>query len=416
MTAVAPLPYPAEAPFLATAAFSWISCSSMPGCIASGAGSYAFNFINSFTTASVKAFGGGLNAPVLLGSTPLLTFSDADAPMRGHLARVADPSEMLVVWHSAHADADAAVQWGLSPGAYSGRAASEPNTYAREDLCGFPTSVATSVGWSEPHFWHYARITGLAPGSAQTVYYRYGSDSHGWSGELSFRAPPAPATGPNHIIMIADMGMTPYDGTQNHWQEPDAGMTTQHMIDFAQSGSGYDYSLALHAGDIVYSTGYALKWNLFNSRLDGLADVRWCMHSALPHPRGGDTASYAPALPHSLRSTTHLRPVPLLALYSVSRTSSARATTVRARRGVSSTTSFGDLLPPRSFPPFTYPLTSLRRARLAWLGQLCLCRFWRRVRHPDADALPLADAVVAHAGPGLVGAQARPGHVCDDEH
>jgi hypothetical protein len=79
--------------------------------------------------------------------------------------------------------------------------------------------------------------------------------------------------------MIADMGMTPYDGTQNHWQEPDAGMTTQHMIDFAQSGSGYDYSLALHAGDIVYSTGYALKWNLFNSRLDGLADVRWCMRA-----------------------------------------------------------------------------------------------------------------------------------------
>ena len=44
------------------------------------------------------------------------------------------------------------------------------------------------------------------------------------------------------------------------------------MIDFAQSGSGYDYSLALHAGDIVYSTGYLQKWNLFNNRLAGLAD------------------------------------------------------------------------------------------------------------------------------------------------
>ena len=243
----------------------------MPGCL-TGAGYYDFEMINSFTTASIKAFGGGLDAPELLASTPILSFSDSDAPMRGHLARVADPSEMLVVWHSAHADADAAVMWGTAPGALSSRAASEPNTYGREDLCGFPSSVATSVGWSDPFFWHYARITGLTPGSAQIIYYRYGSDSHSWSAELSFRAPPAPATGPNHVFMIADMGMTPYDGTQNHWQEPDAGLTTQHMIDFAQSGSGYDYSLALHAGDIVYSTGYALKWNLFGNRLAGLAD------------------------------------------------------------------------------------------------------------------------------------------------
>lgn len=275
VTRVPALPYPAEAPFLATAAFSWISCSDMPGCLASGSGYYDFEMINSFTTAGIKAFSGGYDAPVFLASTPDLTFTDTDAPMRGHLARVADPSEMLVVWHSAHADADAAVKWGTTPGGpYTGRAGSEPNTYGREDLCGFPTSVATSVGWSDPFFWHYARITGLIPGSSNIIYYVYGSDTHGWSAELSFVPAPAPgAHGPPlHIIAIADMGMTPYDGTVNHWQEPDAGLTTQHMIDFAKSGSGYDYSLVLHAGDIVYSTGYALKWNLFNNRLEGLAD------------------------------------------------------------------------------------------------------------------------------------------------
>ena len=219
---VAALPYPAEAPFIAHAAFSWISCSSMPGCATAGAGYYDFEMINSFTTAAIMAFTGGYDAPVFLASTPPLTFSDAEAPMRGHLARVADPSEMLVVWHSAFADADAAVQWGFTPGGpYTGRASSEPSTYAREDLCGFPTSVATSVGWSDPFFWHYARVTGLTPGSSAIVYYRYGSDSHGWSAELSFK--PAPAPGPHgpplHIMAIADMGMTPYDGTLNHWQE-----------------------------------------------------------------------------------------------------------------------------------------------------------------------------------------------------
>jgi hypothetical protein len=273
VSGVAPLPYPATAPFLKTAAYSWIDCASMPGC-STGAGYYDFEMLNSFVTASVKAFTGGESAPVLLASTPLITFSDAEAPTRGHLARVADPSEMLVVWHSQFDDEDAMVVYGPTAGGpYPFNSSSEAATYQREDLCGFPTSVATSVGWSDPFFWHSARITGLVPGSRSVVYYRYGSATHGFSPELSFIAPPP--VGPNvaaNIIAIADMGMTPYDGTLNHWQEPDAGLTTQHMIDFAQSGSGYDYSLALHAGDIVYSTGYALKWNLFNNRLMGLAD------------------------------------------------------------------------------------------------------------------------------------------------
>ena len=274
MSAVPPLPYPATGPFLATAAYSWILCADMPGCSTTGAGVYDFEMINSFTDASIAAFSGGIAAPKLLAASPAITFTDVELPMRGHLARVADASEMLVVWHSQFADADAQVQWGTTPGGpWPFTAASEPKTYQREDLCGFPTSVATSVGWSNPFYWHYARITGLVPGSKSVVYYRYGSASHGWSSELSFI--PAPLVGPEvaaNVIAIADMGMTPYDGTQNHWQEPDAGLTTQHMADFANSGGGYDYSLVLHAGDIVYSTGYALKWNLFNSRLAGLAD------------------------------------------------------------------------------------------------------------------------------------------------
>ena len=255
VTAVAPLPYPAEAPFLATAAYSWIGCADMPGCAAAGAGSYDFYFINAFTTAAVKAFAGGYEAPRLLASTPPLLFSDAARPARGHLARVASPAEMLVVWHSASADADAAVEWGPTPGGpYPFRAASEPHTYQREDLCGFPTSVATSVGWSEPFFWHYARITGLVPGSAAIVYYRYGSATNGFSGELSFVAPPAqgPHTPPLHLIAIADMGMTPEDGTENHvsaWRRPPSRSRPRQRWWRAGSASPY------HRGREVWRAG-----------------------------------------------------------------------------------------------------------------------------------------------------------------
>ena len=51
---------------------------------------------------------------------------------------------------------------------------------------------------------------------------------------------------------------------------PDSGTTMQLMNDQAFSGSGYDYSLVLHAGDIVYAMGYLLKWELMMSKLTSL--------------------------------------------------------------------------------------------------------------------------------------------------
>jgi len=276
LSAVDALPYPATAPFLATAAFSWILCTDMPGCsTGNGNGVWDFNMINTLKGSAIIAAFTDLNKPALIATTEPITFTDTKKPINGHLSRTAYPEEMLVVWHSAENEPDAQVKWSFtSGGPYTFSAPSIPHSYDKEDLCGYPTSVATSVGWSDPLTWHYARITGLTPGG-DIVYYVYGSDTNGYSTELSFKpAPPVQAKQslPIHIIAIADMGMTPYDGTQNHWQEPDAGLTTDHMRDFVQSGTGYDYSIVLHPGDIVYSTGYALKWDLFTSRIEGVAD------------------------------------------------------------------------------------------------------------------------------------------------
>ena len=276
LSAVDALPYPATAPFIATAAYSWILCTDMPGCsTGNGNGFYDFNLINTLKGSAIIAAFTDLNKPVVIATTEPILFTDTKNPINGHLSRTAYPEEMLVVWHSAESEPDAQVKWGFtSGGPYTYSAPSIPHSYEKEDLCGYPSSVATSVGWSDPLTWHYARISGLTPGGA-IVYYIYGSDTNGYSNELSFKpAPPVQAKqdSPIHIVAIADMGMTPYDGTQNHWQEPDAGLTTEHMKDLVQSGSGYNYSIVLHPGDIVYSTGYALKWDLFTSRIEGLAD------------------------------------------------------------------------------------------------------------------------------------------------
>lgn len=257
------MPYPATSPWTQQAAAKYISCSDITGCEDGSVTYYDFELVNTYEDAAVWAFSGGLETPTPLARTPTITFTDLDVPLRGHITRLADPSQMLVVWNSRHNDDNPAVQWGYSSGVYTNTAFAESTTYTAEDLCGEP---ATTHGWFPPHWWLYARITGLQPGSGAIVYYRYGSAVNGWSEESSFMAPPAPGPDqPLNILACADMGVTELDGTTDHWAEPDASLTAQHMLDASMSGSTWDYSLVVHAGDISYATGYQLKWELYAS-------------------------------------------------------------------------------------------------------------------------------------------------------
>lgn len=142
--------------------------------------------------------------------TPTITFTDLNAPLRGHLARTQDPTEMMVVWNSRNNDDNPQVRWGTTAGGpYPNTAFAESTTYFQDDLCGPP---ATTQGWFPPHYWNYARINGLVPGSDGIVFYQYGSPSNGWSDEASFKPVPAPGPSqPVHIVTCADMGMTEYE-------------------------------------------------------------------------------------------------------------------------------------------------------------------------------------------------------------
>lgn len=258
--AIAPLPYPAAAPWTKAASLKYTDYISGAG----GDGHYDFELVNPYEDVKVVLFEGTIEQPVAVATSPTITFTDSDLPMRGHLARTADPTQMRAVWNSRFTDADAGVQWGAKSGAYTGFAAAEFTTYTQDDLCGEP---ATTFGWFPPHQWLSAVMSGLQPSTV--YYYRFGSDTHGWSAESSFVSAPAP--GPQQtvrIIAAADMGMTEYDGTMNHWTEPSAGLTTQRMADVALSGTGYDYSLMLHSGDVSYATGMLSKWELYMSRIE----------------------------------------------------------------------------------------------------------------------------------------------------
>jgi len=268
VTPIPPQPYPAEAPWLAAAAQKWVACASIVGCLGSTSFSFDFSLVNSFADAIVHAFEGGVAAPRHLAASAPITFSDPTAPSRGHLARLSDPTRMNVTWWATSA-AGGGVKWGASPSALGAFApAALATSYAPSDLCGEP---ARGMGWQPSHVWLTATITGLSPGAAAPVFYSYGSDALGWSAPLSFRAPPAPGA-PVRVLLLADVGVTEPDGAQDHWDEPDASLTVARLRALAQGGSGYDWSLTLHPGDVSYATGLLAKWPTHTARLAGLWD------------------------------------------------------------------------------------------------------------------------------------------------
>ena len=246
-TKIAPLAYPATAPWTAQAPAKWLMCSAVAGCEASGAGTYDFELVNTFQDCRIVAFTGGINAPVEVASSPVISFTDNAAPLRVHVMPTTKGSEMRVVWNTAHQDETQTVRWGTSSGAYTGSALAQPRTYTVDDMCGEP---ATTQGWFSPGMWQTALMTALAPDTV--YYYSVGSAAAGaWSAEQSFKT--GPVVGPDaavNILAFADLNVNERDGTIVHWNEPDPGLTMQHMSDLARSGSGYDYTLAVHAGDI----------------------------------------------------------------------------------------------------------------------------------------------------------------------
>ena len=218
----------------------------MPGCLSAGAGTHDFILPNPFTDVRIVAFTGGIEKPTFLASSPAISFTDSMQPFRVHVSRTRSVMEMRVTWNTRDVDGAQGVQWGTASGTYTNAALSQPRTYAASDMCGEP---ASTHGWFNPFIWNTALMTGLEPGTI--YYYRVGVPGS-WSAEESFRTAPAPGPhAPVSMLFFADMNTDEYDGTTIHWQVPDAGLTMQRMADRARStGDGYQYTLAVHAGDI----------------------------------------------------------------------------------------------------------------------------------------------------------------------
>ena len=80
-------------------------------------------------------------------------------------------------------------------------------------------------------------------------------------------------------------GETYEDGSQYHWEEPDAVNTTVHISKVVQSASGVD--LLLHPGDLSYATGYESEWDRWMAQIEPIS-------SAVPYMTGSASAPPAP--------------------------------------------------------------------------------------------------------------------------
>jgi hypothetical protein len=120
----------------------------------------SFRLVNYRQPMALALVRGGLSAPVEVARSRPITVSHPNEPLQGHLARTADPKEMLVQWTSLNCS-EPVVQWGSRSETLDRTARAASSSYSREDMCG---GAAATTGWVESGTQHFATLTGLEPG------------------------------------------------------------------------------------------------------------------------------------------------------------------------------------------------------------------------------------------------------------
>ncbi|KAI3979360.1 hypothetical protein MKX01_014376 [Papaver californicum] len=145
--------------------------------------------------------------------------------------------------------------------------ASDVKTFTQKEMCNSPIkSPAIDFGWHDPGYIHSAVMTGLQPST--TYFYRYGSDSVGWSNQTKFRTPPAGGSDELKFLAFGDMGKTPLDGSIEHYIQPGSLSVMEAMAKEVESG---EVDSVFHIGDISYATGFLVEWDYFLSMIQPVA-------------------------------------------------------------------------------------------------------------------------------------------------
>ncbi|KAL0919246.1 hypothetical protein M5K25_011329 [Dendrobium thyrsiflorum] len=215
-------------------------------------GSVTFHFVNIRTELEFVFFTGGFDTPCILKRSQPIGFANPNQPLYGHLSSVdSTGTTMKLTWVSGDGKPQQ-VQY-----ADGNSATSVVTTFKPHDMCS-DLSPAKDFGWHDPGYIHSAIISGLQPSSS--YFYKYGSDSVGWSKDVKFSTPPAAGASETTFLSYGDMGKAPIDQSVEHYIQPGSRSVVEGMTDELAAGN---IDSILHIGDISYATGFLVEWDFF---------------------------------------------------------------------------------------------------------------------------------------------------------
>ncbi|XP_073037547.1 probable inactive purple acid phosphatase 27 isoform X1 [Primulina eburnea] len=225
-----------------------------------------FHVINIRTDIEFVLFGGGFSTPCILKRSQPLSFSSPNTPLYGHISSTdSTGTSMKLRWVSGDQNPQQ-VQYG--DGKTSSIATSTVSTFTQNDMCSSSllASPAKDFGWHDPGYIHSAVMSGLSPST--TFSYKYGSDSSGWSDEITSRTPAAGGSDALTFLAYGDMGKAPLDSSVEHYIQPGSKSVVNAMTDEVSSGA---VDSIFHIGDISYATGFLVEWDFFLNLITPLA-------------------------------------------------------------------------------------------------------------------------------------------------
>jgi len=245
-------------------------------------GTMDFRVWNLRSTYVFMYISGDIQFPVIVCQSSPVSFDSISHPMAHHVAlSPMHPDKMLVMWtqelpqHMSAKDWRPSLRFGPSPDNLIHSVSAASDTYSREDFCDIGVSPASRQGWFEPGFLLTAEVP-LEPG--QTYYYASGDNDETLQ-VMNFTAPPAIGSSPTRLIMLADMGNAPDDGSGHHsWdfggrgELPSLNTTrlSKHLLD------KHGAHAVVHVGDISYSVGYLSEWDEFQIQIEPIASrIPW---------------------------------------------------------------------------------------------------------------------------------------------
>jgi len=220
----------------------------------SGFGSLTFALTNMRTAYQFRYFRyQGIDAYVLVAVSEVVTFANLDEPLQGHIA-IGDSVRDIRVMFTTNGFDTPRVQYGTASGAYTLSASGTSVTYRADMMCGSPATTIGANYFINPGVMHDVLLPNLA--LSTRYYYRFGTNSSGWSEERSFVTPPPVGHTNVRFIAYGDLGVT----------TPGPKGTVELVYrEIEETG------MIVHFGDVSYARGQGYLWDQYMSFVEPIA-------------------------------------------------------------------------------------------------------------------------------------------------